>query len=244
LKVNLESLLGPHLGLCWRVVETQEVAATRAITKSADDQRRLEELLDLSKPNIPPDCEGLSYLLMTPFRYPPLKYGSRFGSTMERGIFYGAADLRTAFAETAVYFWLFQSGPIVKGPLETIRDQRTAFSARLSSQKALDLGGLSSIVDLNEVCNPASWSYSQTIGSKLRTIGAEFFWYPSARITGGKNIAVLSPKAFASREPEKQLHWNVRFNSSTCWFGCHGSDSFEYRRSSFECDGLIPHPAL
>lgn len=242
--MDLESLLGTHLGLCWRVVETQEVAATRAITKSSDDQRRLEELLDLSKPNIPMDCEGLSYLLMTPFRYPPLKYGSRFGSTMERGIFYGSADLRTAFAETAVYFWLFQSGPIIKGPLEIIRDQRTAFSSRLSSQKALDLAGLSSVMDLHEVCNPASWNYSQAIGARLRAIGAEFFWYPSARIESGKNIAVLSPKAFASREPDKQLHWNVQFSSTTCWFGRHGSESFEFNRSSFEFDGLIPHPAL
>ncbi|MCV6615090.1 MAG: RES family NAD+ phosphorylase [Cellvibrionaceae bacterium] len=40
--------------------------------------------------------------MSTPFRYPPLAYGSRFGSTLERGIFYASQELATAFAESAV----------------------------------------------------------------------------------------------------------------------------------------------
>lgn len=239
-----QAQLGPHVGLCWRVVETQEVAATRDITRSAEDQHRLEELLDASKPLVPADCQGLSYLLMTPFRYPPLEYGSRFGSTRERGIFYGSAELRTAFGETAVYFWLFQSGPITVGPLKTVRDQRTAFSVRLASQKALDLGA-ESFADVTEkVCDPASWQYSQKLGAQLRAAGTEFFWYPSARVVKGKNIAVFSPAAFAVKEPERQLHWHIRLNSETCWFGLPGNDSIEFHRSEFERNGEIPHPVL
>lgn len=241
--LDLRAYLQSHLGLCWRVVETQEVAATRAITSSADEQQRLETLLDMSKPTAPTDCDGLSYLLMTPFRYPPLPYGSRFGSTQERGIFYGASTLATAFAETSVYFWLFQSGPTHRGAVETVVDQRTAFSVRLSSTKALDLARLSEIIPVDALSNPSSWEYSQTVGNHLRAIGAEFFWYPSARLAGGRNIAVISPKAFASPEPDQQMSWHIRFDSNTCWFGHPSGESYEYQRHAFEQHGSIPHPA-
>lgn len=242
--MDLQALIGSHVGLCWRVVETQEIAATRSITRSAADQHRLEALLDASKPPVPADCQGLSYLLMTPFRYPPLNYGSRFGSTLERGIFYGSADLTTAFAETAVYLWLFQSGPLTTGPLEKIRDQRTAFSVRLSSQSALDLGDEIFHEVRDNITNPASWHYTQELGSKLRALGAEFFWYPSARWQSGRNIAVLSPAAFASKDPVQQHHWNLQLTPSTCWFGRQGCESIEFQRSEFERNGGIPHPCL
>jgi hypothetical protein len=249
---DLAGLLAPHIvGSCWRVVETQEMAATMAITQSAAEQSRLEELLDLSKPKIPADCKGLSYLLMTPFRYPPLRHGSRFGSTWERGIFYGSCELKTAFAETAVYFWLFQQGPKTLGPLEQIRDQRTAFSVKLISQKALDMhSGVfahseefsSSRENINR---PDSWEYTQQLGKQLRELGAEFIIYPSSRLAGGKNIAVFSPLAFAEKDPAQQQLWHVRFTTDSCVFVRAGiSDGVEFYRKDFSVDGRIPHPSL
>lgn len=249
---DLAGLLVPHIvGSCWRVVETQETAATMAITQSAVEQSRLEELLDLSKPKIPADCNGLSYLLMTPFRYPPLRYGSRFGSTWERGIFYGSCELKTAFAETAVYFWLFQQGPKTLGPLEQIRDQRTAFSVKLISQKALDLHS-DAFVHSQEfssarenINRPDSWEYTQQLGKQLRELGAEFIIYPSSRLAGGKNIAVFSPHAFAEKDPAQQQLWHVRFTTDSCVFVRAGiSDGFEFYRQDFSVGGRIPHPTL
>jgi hypothetical protein len=243
---DLAGLLTPHIvGSCWRVVETQEIAATMAITHSAAEQSRLEELLDGSKPKIPTDCKGLSYLLMTPFRYPPLRYGSRFGSTWERGIFYGSCELKTAFAETAVYFWLFQQGPVNPGPLESIRDQRTAFSVKLTSQKALDLHGDAFISTRDNINRPDSWEHTQQLGKQLRELGTEFIIYPSSRLAGGKNIAVFSPLAFAEREPAQQQLWHVRFTTDSCIFVRAGiSDGFEFQRSDFSVNGKIPHPTL
>lgn len=249
---DLTELLAPHIvGSCWRVVETQETAATMAITQSAAEQSRLEELLDTSKPKIPADCQGLSYLLMTPFRYPPLRYGSRFGSTWERGIFYGSCELKTAFAETAVYFWLFQQGPKTPGPLEQIRDQRTAFSVKLISQKALDLhsGAFAYSEEFasasKNINRPDSWEYTQQLGKQLRELGAEFIIYASARYAGGHNIAVFSPLAFAEKEPAQQQLWHVRFTTDTCVFVRAGiSDGFEFRREDFSVAGKIPHPSL
>lgn len=244
--MNLANLLRPHIiSNCWRVVETQETAATMAITRSAAEQSRLEELLDLSKPKIPADCIGLSYLLMTPFRYPPLHYGSRFGSIWERGIFYGSCELQTAFAETAVYFWLFQQGLTRLGPLETIRDQRTAFSVKLSSQKAIDLHAEEFATLHDKISNPHSWDYPQQLGKQLREAGAEFILYGSARFNGGKNIAIFSPLAFADKEPCQQQHWHVRFTADNCVFVRAGnSESFEFHKNDFSENGKIPHPAL
>lgn len=243
---DLTGLLAPHIvGSCWRVVETQEIAATMAITRSAAEQSRLEELLDTSKPKVPADCKGLSYLLMTPFRYPPLRYGSRFGSTWERGIFYGSCELKTAFAETAVYFWLFQQGPTTLGPLEHIRDQRTAFSVKLISQKALDLHSDALAFALDNIKRPDSWDFTQQLGKQLRELGTQFIIYPSARLASGKNIAVFSPLAFAEKEPAQQQLWHVKFTTDSCVFVRAGiSQGFEFYRKDFSVGGRIPHPTL
>jgi hypothetical protein len=244
--MDVKGLLGSHIvGSCWRVVETQETAATMAITRSAAEQSRLEELLDFSKPKIPADCAGLNYLLMTPFRYPPLQYGSRFGSTWERGIFYGACELQTAFAEAAVYFWLFQQGPKSLGALAQIRDQRTAFSVRLSSSSAIDLHAGSFADAFDHIKSPSSWDYTQRLGAELRAANADFVIYPSSRLAGGRNVAVFSPRAFAEREPAIQQLWHVRFTTDTCVFARAGiSEAFEFHKIDFSVDGKIPHPTL
>src|SRR5215207_11623139 len=79
----------------WRVVEAQHQVSTRKLVDSAEEQALLEEMIDSVKP---PDVTNgrMHYLLFTPFRYPPLPHGSRFGRRTERGIWYGSLDLRTA----------------------------------------------------------------------------------------------------------------------------------------------------
>ncbi len=85
----------------WRVVESQHQVSTRKLVDSAEEQVLLEEMIDRVKP---PDITGgrLHYLLFTPFRYPPLKHGSRFGGRRERGIWYGSGDRRTALSCSCV----------------------------------------------------------------------------------------------------------------------------------------------
>lgn len=243
---NLSALLTPSVRLCWRVVETQEKAATRDITDNAEEQARLEQLLDEVKPPVPDDCEGLSYLLKTPFRYPPLKHGSRFGTPFERGIYYASIELKTAFAESAVYFWLFQSGPVDLGPLGQIRDHRTAISVRLSSQQSIQLESEGLEPYREQLADPSSWAFTQALGSSIRELGVEFISYPSARIEEGTNVAVFSPTCFASPEPEQQQLWNVRLTQDDCWFGKPDGTNYEFYRKDFATaeGGRIPHPAL
>ncbi|MFM8662059.1 MAG: hypothetical protein ACKOCI_12125, partial [Cyanobium sp.] len=51
-----------------------EIPASERWTDSLQDQARLEALIDTVKPPAP---EGQHRLLITPFRYPPLRSGSR-----------------------------------------------------------------------------------------------------------------------------------------------------------------------
>lgn len=229
--------------ILWRVVETQEIAATKSITTSAADQSLLESILDNSKPTVPADCDGLSYLLSTPFRYPPLDYGSRFGDTFERGIFYASTSYQCAFAETAVYLWLFQQGPEDTGPLACIRDHRTLFSITVQSDKALALCDEPLSGWSNEISNPVDWSEAQAFGRMARMAGSDFILYQSARLRAGVNAAVINPVSFQNTKPESQQHWQLELNDSTCWFGMRG-ESVEFRRDDFEKGGRIPHPCL
>ena len=69
----------------WRVVEAQHQVSTRKLVDTLEEQSLLEDLIDAAKP--PDPTQGrLHYLLSTPFRYPPLRHGSRFGTRHEPGL--------------------------------------------------------------------------------------------------------------------------------------------------------------
>lgn len=84
----------------WRVVEAQHISSSRDLVDTLEEHDLLEELIEESKPSIAKDKH---YLIFSPFRYPPLKYGSRFGSLYEPSLWYGSLELETAFAEVAYY---------------------------------------------------------------------------------------------------------------------------------------------
>src|SRR5688572_23792731 len=96
----------------YRVVESQHLSATRKLVDSVEEHEALEVLIEHSKPKIPkgPEFKRLHYLLFTPFRYPPLKHGSRFGKISERSLWYGSLELETALAEVAFYRFYFLLG--------------------------------------------------------------------------------------------------------------------------------------
>ncbi len=77
----------PLSEVVFRVAESQQKVATNTLVDTLQEQRILEELLDRVKPPIPYDCQQYDYLVYTPFRYPPLKHGSRFGKKCIRVFF-------------------------------------------------------------------------------------------------------------------------------------------------------------
>src|SRR5215208_3418150 len=114
----------------WRAVEAQHQVSTRKLVDS------IEEHIDRAKPR-DVTAGGVHYLLATPFRYPPLRYGSRFGTRFERGIWYGSEMRRTVFAEVAYYRLVFLAG--TRADLGALTTQLTAFRVRARTAGGVDL---------------------------------------------------------------------------------------------------------
>jgi hypothetical protein len=228
----------------WRIVENQEEAATRHITASQAQQSRLEELLDQHKPCYLPGSEHLHWLLKTPFRYPPLRHGSRFGGASSPGIFYGSRELQAAQTETAVYLWLFRAGPITTGALHTLRLVRTAFQVAVEHARGVDLTEAGTVHEQVRICDPGSYAYTQPLGAQLREAAVGVVWYTSARYPGGTNGAVLDPAAL-SHQPQLVLqHWRVHLDQGSCWWGHSQQADYEIPFAAVSVGGLIPHPQI
>lgn len=112
-----ERQVRPLRGKLLRMVESQAQVATLQLVDNLAEQALLEELLESSKPPLPEAAEPLHYLLKTPFRYPPLRWGSRFGSVHEPSLFYAAQRLETAMAEAAYYRFVLWNGMAVPPPV-------------------------------------------------------------------------------------------------------------------------------
>jgi len=122
-----------------RVVESQEqVATTRLVNNVLDRQNVLETLLEQSKPKRVPGTEHLHYLLATPWRYPPLRYGSRFGQRTEPSLFYASFGVSTALAETAYYRWVFY-GDMEVSIKGAVMSSHTSFESEYSANSGLRL---------------------------------------------------------------------------------------------------------
>src|ERR1700749_1282085 len=120
----------PFSGEIWRMVESQSRASTLSLTDTLEEQAVLEHLIEEVKPDFPPGCAGLHYLLATPFRYAPYPHGSRFRRAGQReGVFYCSEMPQTAVAETSFYRLLFfAEAPGVKLPSSAV--EHTVFSVR------------------------------------------------------------------------------------------------------------------
>jgi len=119
----------PLAGVVYRLVESQEQVATNSLVRTLAEQALLEDLIESSKPRHSATTSGLHYLLATPFRYPPLPWGSRFGSRFEPGLFYGARSVGTTLAECAYYRFVFWSG-MATPPPQPLNTSHTMFNAR------------------------------------------------------------------------------------------------------------------
>ncbi len=79
----------PLAGTVLRLVQQQGINSLGPLVDDLDQLARLESLVDSSKPPMP-SLPVSHPLLTTPFRYPPLRHGSRFGGREHRGMFYGS----------------------------------------------------------------------------------------------------------------------------------------------------------
>jgi len=230
-----------------RVVEAQFRNSTRKLVDSDDEQRALEELLDAkAKLPVPAGFEDLHYLLYTPFRHPPLRHGSRFGTRRERGILYAARELPTAFAEVAYYRLVFLAG--TAAPLSPIQVDLTAFSFRLAAQRAIDLTVEPFRAFEERISSPVSYADSQQLGHDMREAAVQACLYVSSRARGrGLNLAVFD-NVFRPPRPLDEERWTCTAARERVEFRAQrlvgDEESHAYERGQFLVNGKLPAPAL
>jgi hypothetical protein len=235
----------PLEGELIRIVESQEQIATNALVDSLEEQALLEEMLEASKPAAPPGTERLHYLLATPFRYPPLKHGSRFGVRQEPSLFYGSLELGAALAETAYYRLLFWSGMEEPPPGGRLTTELTSFGARYSVGQGLSLCQEPFLQYAEQISDRQNYTESQELGRNMRAVGIEGFEYRSARDPdGGINIALFYPKVFARTKPVWQELWICEVSATEVSFYSKGYDTRQYQRELFLVNGKLPAPAV
>jgi hypothetical protein len=227
------------------VVESQHQVSTRKLVDSADEQLLLEQLIDGAKP---PDRTGgrLHYLLFTPFRYPPLAHGSRFGRRHDRGIWYGSLERRSAFAEVAYYRLLFIEG--TRAELGTITTPLTAFRAALHTRRGAALEAPPFSAFRAAIASPTSYAETQPLGEAMRAAGGEAFTYPSARdVEGGVNVGAVLPTVFSRARPASLESWHCaasRTQVDVTRTDYVRRETFTFPREQFLVDGTLPAPAI
>ncbi len=236
--------LQPLSGVLLRMVESQEQVATNQLVSGLDRQAVLEEMLDATKPPYRAGCAHLHYLLATPFRYPPLKWGSRFGRRNEPSLFYGSLATATVLCEAAYYRFVFWSG-MAQSPIGKLDTQHTLFAAEFRAERAVRLQDPPFDAFRAALTHPADYSASQPLGARLRAAGVQLFEFVSAREpAGGINVALFTPTALARPAPVAQDAWlcettarRVRFNA------VHGRAIHDFPIELFQIEGCLPLPA-
>lgn len=212
----------------WRFVEAQHEIATTSLVDNWREQELLEDILEETKPPIPPEAKHLDFLRMTPFRYRAAKgatsndRGSRFrASGASYGVFYGAFDPETAAYETAFYSALFFSeSPNMVLPKNAL--SYTAFQSKISTRQVLDL---TSHPELSKFASsweaPDDYRDCQRLALEARDKGVEALVFKSVRDPNGrKNIAILTPEVFAASQPIQQQTWTILCNEHGLQIAC------------------------
>jgi len=238
----LSSEASPLAGICWRLVEAQHHVSTLKLTDSVDEQRVLEDLIEATKPAVPPECRRLHYLLATPFRYGAVyPTGSRFrrpGRT--DGVFYASETPETAVAEIAFYRLLFfAESPDTPWPANPA--EYTAFSARYATRRAIDLTKGKLAASKTRWMHTTDYDPCHALADAARSAKIEIIRYASVRDPQhGINLALLSCIAFAKPRPIAQQTWRIRLSDAGAQAVCEAPKSgITFGRKAFAGDPRI-----
>lgn len=229
-------------GPVWRFVEAQHRVSTLKLVDTLDEQALLEDLLEESKPVLPPECAGLDYLLATPFRYGAVyPHGSRFrraGRTL--GVYYAGLSVETALSEMAFYRLLFfAESPAT--PLPANAADYTAFSALVETGAAIDLTVPPLDRDAALWTHPTDYAACQALTDGARAAGLAAIIYRSVRDpAGGTNMALLTASAFAAPRPVERQTWRIRLSPLGVQALCdHPPRRIGFSREDFRGDPRI-----
>ncbi len=231
----------------WRMVEAQHFTATRKLVDTLEEQHLLEEMIEETKPPFKETSLELHYLLSTPFRYPPLKNGSRFGGRFEPSLWYGSLGINTAMAETAFYRFHFLRAS--RAEFGNVITSHTLFSVSIGSKRGIDLTQAPFKKFTAHISSPLSYLASQSLGAAMRNDQIEAVCYQSARDPDqGKNMALFTPKAFSQKNPDAKSFqtWQCILNRKKADFIRMSSitpETFSFPVELLMVEGVLPFPA-
>lgn len=231
-RCNGERHIKPLKGTLMRLVESQEHVATMSMVDTLEEQALLEDMLEGSKPPYPAHTsprhlDKYDYLLKSPFRYPPLQWGSRFGQTHERSLFYGATSPITVLAESAYYrfvFWYSMQPEHNGAETQTllnpaINTEHCMFSADYQTDHGIRLQAAPFDEYKDSLTHPRDYSTTQTIGTAMRHAGVQAFEYTSARDQNqGTCVGLFTIEAMKSKKPKDITRWQCQLSAKEVSF--------------------------
>lgn len=228
-------------GTIWRAVESQARASTMRLVETLEDQEILESLLEDNKPPLPAGCEGLHYLLATPFRYAPYPNGSRFRrADQPDGAFYASLEIRTALAELAFHRLLFyRESPDAALPRNPV--EHTGFAVECATEELIDLSAPPLDCEADVWTALHDYSGCQALADAARAADVEALKSISVRDPeAGHNVTLLSPAAFRETAPCELQTWNVFVRPDRVQAICEAPRSgFEFTVADFTRDPRV-----
>ena len=235
---NLTEFVQPINEHIFRIVESQEKSATMRLIDSFEEQELLEQLLEASKPA---DFDNSRhYLISTPFRYPPLEHGSRFGNVNEPSLFYGSHNIHTMLHEAAYYTFYFAEA--MSSPFnDIIVNHKTSFRVNVNTPSYMDLSRLQ-----EKLMDKQDYLFAQSVGQAMREMEVQAFSYTSARDeSGGKNMGVFEIDAIQGN-PSQIDQWQIKQTATDIMFRCTNDKSLnqEFNIESFMVNNQLPAPSF
>ena len=208
----------------WRGVEAQHVVSTMRLADHAAEQRVLEELLEKSKPALPPGAARHHYLVFTPFRY-RAPMATRFRRPHDAGVWYGAEALRTACAEVAYWKWRFlmDSEALAKSALQT---EHTFFKAKARG-RCVDLTAAPWKSAARAWTHESDFRECQALAEAARSRGIAWIRYRAVRAEGICGV-VLRPEALSLVEPFVQQTWACKTTAVGAWMQRAGGERYDF----------------
>ena len=194
------------------------------LVDNAAEQRVLEDLLEASKPALPPGAARRHYLVFTPFRYRS-PVATRFRRAQDPGVWYGAEELRTACAEVAYWKWRFlmESEALAGSALQT---EHTFFRAKARGRCA-DLTAAPWKAAARAWMHPSDFGECQALAEAARRHGVAWIRYAAVRAEG-RCGAVLTPDALALAEPFAQQTWACKTSAAGAWLQRAGGERYDF----------------
>jgi hypothetical protein len=220
----------------WRAVEGQHQVATMALVDTHHEQEVLERILEDTKPRVPLEAARLHYLLFTPFRYPPVSYGSRFRRPGDPGVFYGADLVRSACAELGYWRWRFLCDSPELDQLDPM--PQTVFQVAVKGL-TIDLRRPPLDRRRRDWTDPDDYAACQDVAARARARGIGIIRYQSVRDPEhGAAGALLTPSGFVKRKPLAFETWYLAVTRERVrWVAERGVEPGGF---DFEMTGWLP----